>query len=133
LDPAKLFVVPKGVEHRPVAQEETHILLMEPSGTPNTGDARTLPQSGASSDRAQRATAPARSPHDQLARILASAARNPLSVITTLSLKPTPVVPAQRNTRWRVERHARSSMAVSANGDLAERSTHDGGKPMPTA
>src|SRR6476661_7032975 len=41
LGPGELFVVPKGVEHRPVAQEETHILLMEPSGTPNTGDAAT--------------------------------------------------------------------------------------------
>ena len=33
-----LFVVPKGVEHRPVAREEVHVLLIEPSGTPNTGD-----------------------------------------------------------------------------------------------
>jgi mannose-6-phosphate isomerase-like protein (cupin superfamily) len=37
----KLFVVPRGVEHRPVAEEETHILLIEPSGTPNTGDPHT--------------------------------------------------------------------------------------------
>jgi mannose-6-phosphate isomerase-like protein (cupin superfamily) len=36
-----LFVVPKGVEHRPVAKEEVHILLIEPSGTPNTGDRAT--------------------------------------------------------------------------------------------
>ena len=35
------FVVPKGVEHRPVAREEVHLLLIEPSGTPNTGDAKT--------------------------------------------------------------------------------------------
>jgi mannose-6-phosphate isomerase-like protein (cupin superfamily) len=33
-----LFVVPRGVEHCPVAQEEAHILLIEPRGTPNTGD-----------------------------------------------------------------------------------------------
>jgi mannose-6-phosphate isomerase-like protein (cupin superfamily) len=36
-----LYVVPKGVEHRPVAREEVHILLMETSGTPNSGDAAT--------------------------------------------------------------------------------------------
>jgi len=36
-----LFVVPKGVEHRPVAKEEVHVLLIEPSGTPNTGDRAT--------------------------------------------------------------------------------------------
>jgi mannose-6-phosphate isomerase-like protein (cupin superfamily) len=36
-----LFVVPKGVEHRPVAREEVHLLLIEPSGTPNTGDRST--------------------------------------------------------------------------------------------
>ena len=37
----ELFVVPKGVEHRPLAREEVHLLLIEPTGTPNTGDART--------------------------------------------------------------------------------------------
>jgi mannose-6-phosphate isomerase-like protein (cupin superfamily) len=41
LGPGELFVVPKGVEHRPVAREEVHILLIEPKGTPNTGDAKT--------------------------------------------------------------------------------------------
>ena len=41
LGPGELHVVPKGVEHRPVADEETHILLIEPMGTPNTGDAAT--------------------------------------------------------------------------------------------
>jgi mannose-6-phosphate isomerase-like protein (cupin superfamily) len=41
LGPGELFVVPKGVEHRPVAKEEVHILLIEPSGTPNTGNAAT--------------------------------------------------------------------------------------------
>ena len=34
-----LFVVPRGVEHRPRARKEAHILLIEPQGTPNTGDA----------------------------------------------------------------------------------------------
>jgi mannose-6-phosphate isomerase-like protein (cupin superfamily) len=41
LDPGEVFVVPKGVEHRPVAEEEAHILLIEPSGTPNTGNPET--------------------------------------------------------------------------------------------
>jgi mannose-6-phosphate isomerase-like protein (cupin superfamily) len=41
LGPGELFVVPKGVEHRPYALEEAHLLLMEPSGTPNTGDPAT--------------------------------------------------------------------------------------------
>jgi mannose-6-phosphate isomerase-like protein (cupin superfamily) len=39
--PGELFVVPHGVEHQPFAEEETHLLLIEPSGTPNTGDAAT--------------------------------------------------------------------------------------------
>jgi mannose-6-phosphate isomerase-like protein (cupin superfamily) len=41
LGPGQLFVVPKGVEHRPVAAEEVHVLLIEPRGTPNTGDRAT--------------------------------------------------------------------------------------------
>ena len=41
LRPGEMLIVPKGVEHRPVAREEVHILLIEPTGTPNTGDART--------------------------------------------------------------------------------------------
>ena len=41
LGPGELYVVPKGVEHRPIADEEAHILLIEPTGTPNTGDAKT--------------------------------------------------------------------------------------------
>jgi mannose-6-phosphate isomerase-like protein (cupin superfamily) len=41
LGPGELFVVPKGVEHRPMAEEEVHILVIEPSGTPNTGDPAT--------------------------------------------------------------------------------------------
>ena len=41
LGPGEMFIVPKGVEHRPVAREEAHMLLIEPSGTPNTGDAKT--------------------------------------------------------------------------------------------
>lgn len=41
LRPGELYVVPKGVEHRPVAKEEVHMLLIELSGTPNTGDRAT--------------------------------------------------------------------------------------------
>jgi mannose-6-phosphate isomerase-like protein (cupin superfamily) len=37
----QMYIVPKGVEHRPVAKEEVHLLLIEPTGTPNTGDAKT--------------------------------------------------------------------------------------------
>ena len=33
-----LYVVPKGVEHKPRAENECHILLVEPAGTVNTGD-----------------------------------------------------------------------------------------------
>ena len=35
----ELCVVPRGVEHRPVAAQECHVLLFEPAGTLNTGDA----------------------------------------------------------------------------------------------
>ena len=41
LGPGEVFVVPRGVEHRPVAEEEVHLLLIEPTGTPNTGDPAT--------------------------------------------------------------------------------------------
>src|SRR3954470_2285255 len=41
LGPGELFVVPKGVQHCPVADEEAHLLLIEPTGTPNTGDSTT--------------------------------------------------------------------------------------------
>jgi hypothetical protein len=34
-----MFVVPRGVEHKPVAPEECSILLVEPRGVVNTGDA----------------------------------------------------------------------------------------------
>jgi len=41
LGEGELFVVPAGVEHRPVARAEAHVLLIEPAGTPNTGDTAT--------------------------------------------------------------------------------------------
>jgi mannose-6-phosphate isomerase-like protein (cupin superfamily) len=39
LDEGELYVVPRGVEHCPKAAEEAHVLLIEPRGTVNTGDA----------------------------------------------------------------------------------------------
>ncbi|MFD7263955.1 cupin domain-containing protein [Streptomyces sp. NPDC059874] len=39
LGPGEMYVVPRGVEHCPAADEETSILLFEPSGTTNTGSA----------------------------------------------------------------------------------------------
>jgi len=38
LGPGELLIVPKGVEHRPVADGEVHVLLFEPAGTLNTGN-----------------------------------------------------------------------------------------------
>lgn len=37
LEAGDMLVVPRGVEHRPVAPEETHVLLVEHAGTVNTG------------------------------------------------------------------------------------------------
>ena len=44
LEAGELFVVPKGVEHAPYAEEEAEVLLIEPAGTPNTGDPETAVQ-----------------------------------------------------------------------------------------
>jgi mannose-6-phosphate isomerase-like protein (cupin superfamily) len=41
LGPGEMFVVPRGVEHCPVSDDEAHLLLIEPTGTPNTGDSAT--------------------------------------------------------------------------------------------
>ena len=38
LNKGELVVVPRGVEHRPVADSEVHVLLFEPASTINTGD-----------------------------------------------------------------------------------------------
>jgi mannose-6-phosphate isomerase-like protein (cupin superfamily) len=40
LEEGELLVVPRGVEHRPVAEEEAHVLLFEPASTLNTGSVR---------------------------------------------------------------------------------------------
>ena len=41
LFPGQLYIVPRGVQHRPRAIGEAHILLIEPTGTPNSGDSLT--------------------------------------------------------------------------------------------
>jgi len=38
LSPGELYIVPRGVEHRPVAEEEVHLLMFEPASTLNTGN-----------------------------------------------------------------------------------------------
>lgn len=38
LEEGEFFIVPRGVKHKPVAEEEAHILMFEPQGTLNTGD-----------------------------------------------------------------------------------------------
>ncbi len=39
LGAGEMFVVPKGIEHKPWAEKECHVLLVEPAGTVNIGDA----------------------------------------------------------------------------------------------
>jgi mannose-6-phosphate isomerase-like protein (cupin superfamily) len=43
LGPGELYVVPRGVEHCPRADDEAQVLLIEPLGTPNTGDSTERP------------------------------------------------------------------------------------------
>jgi mannose-6-phosphate isomerase-like protein (cupin superfamily) len=38
LNEGEMFVVPRGLEHKPLAEDECHILLVEPAGTVNTGE-----------------------------------------------------------------------------------------------
>ena len=40
LRPGEFFIVPRGVAHRPVAEEEVHLLMFEPASTLNTGNVR---------------------------------------------------------------------------------------------
>ena len=40
LQEGEFLIVPRGVEHKPVAEEEVHIMLFEPATTINTGDVR---------------------------------------------------------------------------------------------
>ena len=41
LEPGEFAIVPRGVEHRPVAEEECHVVLFEPATTLNTGNVET--------------------------------------------------------------------------------------------
>ena len=38
LNPGDMLIVPKGVEHKPIAKEEVHVMLFEPSNIKHTGD-----------------------------------------------------------------------------------------------
>lgn len=40
LQPGEFLIVPRGVEHRPVANEEAEVLMFEPASTVNTGNLR---------------------------------------------------------------------------------------------
>lgn len=40
VEQGEFLIVPRGAEHRPVAEEEVHVLLFEPAATLNTGDVR---------------------------------------------------------------------------------------------
>jgi len=40
LDPGEFVIIPRGVEHKPVADAEVHVLLFEPASTLNTGTLR---------------------------------------------------------------------------------------------
>jgi len=40
INPGEFFIVPRGVEHMPVAEEEVHVMLLEPKTTLNTGNVR---------------------------------------------------------------------------------------------
>jgi len=41
IQPGEMIVVPRGVEHRPIADEEVHVMLFEPASTLHTGNVRT--------------------------------------------------------------------------------------------
>jgi mannose-6-phosphate isomerase-like protein (cupin superfamily) len=51
LSEGEFLIVPRGVVHRPVADEEVHVLLFEPAGTLNTGDAAESPLTVAAPER----------------------------------------------------------------------------------
>jgi mannose-6-phosphate isomerase-like protein (cupin superfamily) len=38
VEPGELIIIPKGVEHMPIAVDEVHVMLMEPKSTLNTGN-----------------------------------------------------------------------------------------------
>ena len=40
LEEGEFYIIPKGIEHLPVAEEEVHVMLFEPKSTLNTGNLR---------------------------------------------------------------------------------------------
>ena len=40
IEPGEFIIIPRGLEHRPVAEQEVHVLLFEPASTLNTGNVR---------------------------------------------------------------------------------------------
>jgi len=40
LDPGEFVVIPRGVDHLPVAEDEVHVILIEPKATLNTGNVK---------------------------------------------------------------------------------------------
>ncbi len=40
VNPGEFIIIPRGVEHLPIAEEETHVILLEPKSTLNTGNVR---------------------------------------------------------------------------------------------
>lgn len=38
INPGELYIVPRGVPHKPIAHEEVHVMLFEPASTKHTGD-----------------------------------------------------------------------------------------------
>jgi mannose-6-phosphate isomerase-like protein (cupin superfamily) len=47
LGPGEMYVVPRGVEHKPFAADEVRVMLIEPRGVVNTGDGETLERTAA--------------------------------------------------------------------------------------
>ena len=47
----EFLIVPRGVEHLPVAEEEVHVMMIEPAGTLNTGNVRDSDKTVAELDR----------------------------------------------------------------------------------
>jgi mannose-6-phosphate isomerase-like protein (cupin superfamily) len=41
LEAGEFFIVPRGVEHKPIAEEETYVVLFEPKSTQHTGSVKT--------------------------------------------------------------------------------------------
>jgi mannose-6-phosphate isomerase-like protein (cupin superfamily) len=42
LEPNEMLIIPRGVEHKPIAEDEVHVMLFEPANTLNTGNADSI-------------------------------------------------------------------------------------------